>query len=88
MVPKMSRKVCIFAKFAGKDKDKDKEIVALQAAVIFETMGLNVPADLMGIQLLNEYPLAQAPRIPRCWLRSQHLCCCCREGAHIATSAS
>ncbi len=38
--------VRIFAEFVG----NEDEIAALEAADAFKTMGLNVPADLMGIQ--------------------------------------
>ena len=43
--------VRIFAEFVG----NEDEIAAFEAAGSFETMGFNVPADLMGIQQSNEY---------------------------------
>lgn len=43
--------VRIFAEFVG----NEDEIAAFEAADSFKIMGLNVPADLMGIQQSNEY---------------------------------
>jgi len=53
--------VRIFAEFVG----NADEVAALDASGSFETMGLNTPADLMGIQQSNDYrgPSATDPSI-------------------------
>ena len=48
---RLTAAVRIFAEFVG----NDDEVAALDAAGSFETMGPNVPTDLMGIQQSNEY---------------------------------
>lgn len=48
---RLTAAVRIFAEFVG----NDDEVAALDAAGSFETMGSNVPTDLMGIQQSNEY---------------------------------